>query len=142
MMSASKNNDNNNNNNNSNSNNDEIAPDTPVFTSMLIRSASPAMPGPRSVNHVAKQQRFEAPVLKSRAPLAVESNTATASWEPHRIPQLPEYYPLERSHVSMKNVDRMEVCNRIAECLRTESVSATFTEVRAAVLLDSGLLHD
>mmetsp|Transcript_30043 Transcript_30043/g.49637 ORF Transcript_30043/g.49637 Transcript_30043/m.49637 type:complete len:368 (-) Transcript_30043:135-1238(-) len=122
------------NNNNMNDNND-IAPDMPEMRSVLIRSSAPAMPQMRSFSDTKQAPQY-APIVRKQAPIDISvaptpTPTSTITWQPSSVPQLPDYYPLERSHVTITNVDCAEVAHRISECLRNESIAATFTENKA-----------
>lgn len=116
----------NNNNNNSNKNNSDIVPDMPQMRSVLIRSSvEPAMPGPNKFGGLAKSDAWIQNHSAKTAVVGVRS-----SWKPVNVPKLPEMYPLERSHVSIPDADAVEIARRIADCLRKESITATFEEVR------------
>ena len=100
----------------------QIAPDVPEMRSVLIRSAPPALPS-RSLQ------------LTKESPFSLKTNINTlkakgeSGWKLSNIPKLPEMYPLERSHAYVKGIAGEEVASRIAECLRKESIMATFDDV-------------
>jgi hypothetical protein len=109
-----------------NKNNDDIVPDMPQMRSVLIRSSvEPAMPSPHNFGISAKSAPWSyGPSTK------IATVGAQPSWKPVNVPKLPEMYPLERSHVSIADADAVEIAMRIADCLRKESIAATFEEVR------------
>ena len=104
----------------------EVAPDVPQMRSVLIRSTQvPSIPSRSShfdtKHDFLRSERVEAtPSIKSRV---------GTSWKPRNVPKLPEMYPLERSHATINDADTIEIAERIAECLRTKSIAATFDEV-------------
>lgn len=107
-------------------NNNDIAPDVPQMRSVLIRSAeAPSIPSRSSLQFNSKSGKphclsYVVPSIKSRA---------GSSWKPCNVPKLPEVYMLERSHVSIPDADALEIAERIAECLRTQSITASFDDV-------------
>jgi hypothetical protein len=114
---------------NNNNNNNDIVPEMPQMRSVLIRSlVEPSMPGRNSFGVSAKAAPWIQNPSTKIAVVGVRS-----SWKPVNVPKLPEMYPLERSHVSIPDADAVEIAMRIADCLRKESIAATFEEVRLLV---------
>lgn len=110
-----------------NNNNNDIVPEMPQMRSVLIRSSvEPAMPGRNSFGVSAKTAPWIQNPSTKIAVVGVRS-----SWKPVNVPKLPELYPLERSHVSIPDADAVEIAMRIADCLRKESIAATFEENKA-----------
>lgn len=110
-------------------NNSEIAPDVPQMRSVLIRSAeAPSIPSHSSFHFSAKSAKPYATVQPMVT--SIQSH-AGSPWKPRNVPKLPEVYILERSHVSIPDADALEIAERIAECLRTQSIAATFDDNKA-----------
>jgi hypothetical protein len=100
-------------------NDKEIIPDTPEMRSVLISSAPPSRLG----------VRFEKESVLKQSKVAVVPKGSSSSWKPASVPQVPDDYRLSRSHILVKDVDGCQIANRIAECLRKESLTASFQEV-------------
>ena len=108
-------------------NNDEIVPDVPQMRSVLIRSAqTPAFPMRSGLEFTAKSES-PCEITVSVGPNI--SSRGGSTWRPYNIAKLPAMYPLERSHVSIPNANATEIAQRISECLRMHSISASYIEV-------------
>jgi hypothetical protein len=91
---------------------------------MLAPSMAPPMP--RSFSRAPpKPQRISSvePISKSQ-----QSAAPVQVWRVNEMVSLPAIYPLERTNVYVDNIAAQEVADRICECLRIESISATFDE--------------
>ena len=118
-------------------NNDEtrkpkIVEDVPIMRAMhmvapqretLIRSE------PLPTKH-AIQPGFQ---LKPFVKLEPEPLTLTP-WEVSKALAIPSYYRLERNHAHVHNATPPEVSDRIAQCLRKESIAATFDNKQVSML--------
>ena len=108
-------------------NNNDIAPDVPQMRSVLIRSAEvPSIPSRSSLQFNSKSGK---PLSSLSYVVSSTKSNAGSSWRPCNVPKLPEIYILERSHVSIPDADALEIAERIAECLRTQSITASFDDV-------------
>ena len=108
-------------------NNNEIAPDVPQMRSVLMHSAeAPSIPSRSRLEYSAKSVK---PVSPLPYVLPSIKSHAGGVWKPCNVPKLPEVYILERSHVAIPDADTLEIAERIAECLRTKSIAASFDNV-------------
>ena len=108
-----------NNNNNNNSRRNVVKEDAPIMRSVQIQSAvapTPLMPGRSAM----------APTTKI-APQKIARSVEKA-WKVHDLRPLPSFYRLERTHLTIDDASAEKVSMRIADCLRQESVSATFND--------------
>lgn len=116
--------------NNNNNPRHVVKEDAPVMRSVQIQSAPPSLSAP--------------PIMPGRSMIASsktapgrqqEKSLLNNAWKVHNLRPVPSFYKLERTHLSIKDASAEEVSHRIAECLRQESVSATFNddEVRARI---------
>jgi hypothetical protein len=107
-------------NNNNSNNHGEVAESTPPFRSVMMGQMAPP-PMPRSF---AMQEKVQAQQI--RMPTAPLSHDAP-SWRVSEPPALPAVYPLERTNVHV-DCSSQEVADRICNCLRVESIAATFSD--------------
>jgi hypothetical protein len=106
-------------NNNNNNNHGETVEDTPQYMSVMMRQLAPP-PMPRSF---ARPEKVQAQQIKvPTSPLS----PAAPSWPVSEPPALPAVYMLERTNVYV-DCSSQEVADRICNCLRVESIAATFS---------------
>lgn len=113
----------------------EPVPDVPHLRSVLIRSPSSfGVPAPRALS----EPKAPPPVIST-----LEQNK-NGPWKIENLLPLPEVYPLERTHVYIDALDVQNVAEKIAECLRKESIAAVFDNNKVRLNLckrDSYGLH-
>ena len=111
-----------------------VVEDVPQMRSVQIHSAHP----------VAPPRPFPA-ALSLAAPkvTAAPTNQISAAWKITQLRPVPTFYKLERTHIKINDCTAQEIAGRIADCLRQESVYATFNdeEVRERLARNS-LEHD
>jgi hypothetical protein len=110
-----------------NSDKQEIVEDVPQMRSVAMHSPM-AIPLSRSFPLANK-------VAPSRLVVSEDDHkvvSTTASWKVNDLVHLPSMHLLERSNVYVSNTEPFVVAQRIAECLRSQSIAATFfdNEVR------------
>jgi hypothetical protein len=108
-------------NNLDNSDKQEIVEDVPRMMSVAMHSPM-AIPLPRSFPLREK-------VTPSRLVTSDDDHkvvSAGASWKVNELVHLPSMHLLERSNVYVSNTEPSVVSQRIAECLRSLSIAATF----------------
>lgn len=112
-----------------------IIPDAPIMRSMMVAPAVPTIPR-RVAAPLAKQ------ALHSSASAAT-TKRATLSWnlEETAVLPLPSIYMLERTHTTV-NGSPAEIAKRIAECLRQESVQATYKSQEVSHTIESWNVWD
>jgi hypothetical protein len=139
-----------NSNNNNNSNNEDskrrtdIAEDLPAMRSVMIGGAIPAMPLRRTMHEPLVKgvpfgtklppaiQLIPTPSVKPTAYDNIATTSATVDaaaacrWQVTAALAVPSYYDFERTHARVKGVAVLEVSKRIDDCLRAESIAATF----------------
>jgi hypothetical protein len=109
-------------NNLGNSDKQEIVEDVPRMMSVAMHSSPMAIPLPRSFPLREK-------VTPSRLVASDDNHkvvSAGASWKVNELVHLPSMHLLERSNVYISNTEPSVVAQRIAECLRSQSIHATF----------------
>jgi hypothetical protein len=109
---------------------------------MLSPSMAPPMPRYFSIAPPKPLSRSSAssaePISKSPRSVA-----PVQVWTVNDLVSLPAVYPLERTNVYVDNSAAQEVADRICECLRIESISATFDEENKVRFYDlKELIHD
>lgn len=107
-------------------NEENITEDAPQMRSVALHSAMPTVPAFPRAGEIVKQ----APFLAS-TPVVAGAETHreyNVSWKVPALTSLPSVYFLERTNTHVANVSPQEVGRRISECLRTESIAATFHE--------------
>mmetsp|Transcript_12137 Transcript_12137/g.29481 ORF Transcript_12137/g.29481 Transcript_12137/m.29481 type:complete len:374 (+) Transcript_12137:169-1290(+) len=95
----------------------QVVEDKPQMRSMMVMSAAPMIPRAAPIasrNKMAPPQLTKAPKIE-----------ASSGWSVHSLSPLPPIYCLERTHLNVDDsVDN--VADRIADCLRSESIASTF----------------
>jgi hypothetical protein len=112
-------------NNISNSDKQEIVEDVPQMMSVAMHSPM-AMPSIRSsplMNKAAPGARL---VVSDGDRKVASSGPASSFWNLNTLVALPSMHLLERSNVYVSNTEPSVVAQRIAECLRSQSIAATF----------------
>jgi len=135
---------NNNNNNNNNSNEarrPKIVEDVPTFNSVAMMPAmAPMMPLRSAAAPLMKQAPMGAQIVDTALIDAIERKPLKETpWIVSKPLTIPSYYKLERSHVFVPNASPTEVSKRIAECLRIESIAATYDNTQVSNLLLVGV---
>jgi len=99
--------------------------DSPQMRSVAMVSRRPlTVPSPRSFG-LAKTS-YSSPVVNpvpKNAPLL-----AATSWKVNQLLPLPTNYLLERTNIYVADLDPQKVADNIADCLRKESISATYDD--------------
>jgi hypothetical protein len=91
---------------------------------MLAHSMAPPMP--RSFS-IAPSKPLRRPAVEQISK-SQQSTAPVQVWRINELVSLPAIYPLERTNVYVDNSAGQDVADRICECLRIESISATFDE--------------
>jgi hypothetical protein len=114
-------------NNNSNSDKQEIVEDVPQMMSVAMHSPMASMPSIRSSPLMSKASPSR--LVVSDGDHKVASNgPASSFWNLNTLVALPSMHLLERSNVYVSNTEPSVVAQRIAECLRSQSIAATFCD--------------
>jgi hypothetical protein len=122
---------------------DEIVEDAPIMRSVTMMPAPspitafpPPMPG-RSVFSESSLLK-QSPSLSKSALFVPKELKEGHVWKPKAL-ALPLFYQLARSRVAVRGASAQEVANRIAECIRKESIAAVYDDeqVRRKKLRDS-----
>jgi len=133
-------------NNNINNSNEarrpKIVEDAPTFNSVAMMPAmAPMMP----LRSAAAPPMKHAPMgAQTVEPAFIDTTERKplkeTPWIVSKALTIPSYYQLERSHVFVPNSSPTEVSKRIAECLRIESIAATYdnTQVSGVLLVVVG----
>ena len=110
----------------SNNNQRRIVEDAPVMRSVRVQSSTPAMapPMPFGRGVVSMAPSKIAPTNQVGAPPPV----ATKAWKVSQLRPVPTFYKLERTHIKITDASVEDIASRIADCLREESVYATFND--------------
>jgi len=63
------------------------------------------------------------------------NTTVVGSWvvDDQALKGLPDWYPLERTHVAVFNASAQQIMDRIADCLREKSIAATLDDQKVAL---------
>jgi hypothetical protein len=112
---------------------DDIVEDAPIMRSVTMMPArSPITAFPPSMPMPVRSM-FNEPSLKqspssSKTDYFVPKESKDGQvWKPKAL-VLPSFYQLERSRVVVKGASAQEVANRIAECVRKESIAAIYDD--------------
>lgn len=116
--------------NNGNNNQRRVVEDAPQMRSVRIGSAAPAMqaPPPMPFGRTTLAPTKIAPTN--------QINTATSvdkGWKISPLRPVPSFYKLERTHLKINDASPEQIAARIADCLRQESVYATFNDEEASI---------
>lgn len=115
----------------SNGNNEEpkISEDVPTMRSVMIGSAAPAMPLRRTLPELmSKESPTKLRVSMQPNDEATSSKDSIARWNVTAALQVPSYYDFERTHARVKGLSPKEVSQRIDDCLRENSIAATYDD--------------
>jgi hypothetical protein len=110
----------------SNQSSASIPEDTPQYRSVML-APSMAPPMPRSFS-IAPPKPLRRSSVEPKISKSQQSAAPVQVWRVNELVSLPEIYPLERTNVYVDNSSAQEVADCICECLRIESISATFDE--------------
>lgn len=86
--------------------------------------APPPMPMGRSMLAPTKIT----PTIQTQSSTAVDK-----AWKVSQLRPVPSFYKLERTHLKINDASPQQIAARIADCLRQESVYATFNDEEACV---------
>lgn len=107
-----------------------IVEDAPQMRSVKIQSLAPALQAPPPMPF----GRGAVSVAPSKIATTNQSTTAAGkAWKVSQLRPVPSFYKLERTHLKIDDVSVEEIASRIADCLRQESVYATFNDEEATV---------
>lgn len=116
----------------SNNQRNVVKEDAPVMRSVQILSQAPSMqapPIPFGRVSVAPSKTAIAPKVQ----LGESVSVVDKAWKVSQLRPVPSFYRLERTHLKIDDASAGEIATRIADCLRQESVHATFNEDEAMV---------
>jgi hypothetical protein len=85
-----------------------------------------AMPSIRSSSPLMNKASPARLVVSNGDHKVASSGPASSFWKLNTLVALPPMHLLERSNVYVSNTEPSVVAQRIAECLRSQSISATF----------------
>jgi hypothetical protein len=114
-------------NNNDKQRRPKIVEDVPTMMSVaMMPSMAPPIPLRVSAPFLkpALEPYHDSKVKVSRLPPVVEG----APWKVSKPLAIPSYYQLDRTHVYVPDASSLEVSERIADCLRKNSIAATFDD--------------
>ena len=111
----------------SNNNQRRIVEDAPEMRSVMIQSSTPAMQAPPPMPF-ARGVVSTAPTKIAPTNQRVSAPVATKAWKVSQLRPVPAFYKLERTHIRINDASVEEIASRIADCLREESVYATFND--------------
>jgi len=102
---------------------------------MLGQAPMPTIPRPTSF-----EPKSSAPASIRADKAQATSNPKSTSWkvDAESVPFLPSYVPLERAHVWLKQEQCSTVAQRIAECMKKESIAATYDDGKAIAYAETG----
>lgn len=109
---------------NSNSDKQEIVEDVPQMMSVAMHSPM-AMPSIRSSPSMNKASPSRL-VVSDGDHKVTSTGPASSFWNLNTLVALPSMHLSERSNVYVSNTEPAVVAQRIAECLRSQSIAATF----------------
>ena len=107
--------------------------DSPQMRSVAMVSRQPlTVPSPRSFG-LAKKTSQSSPVVTAVNPVvpknALLPMSATTSWKVNQLLlPLPTNYLLERTNIYVADLEPQKVADNISDCLRKESISATYDD--------------
>lgn len=104
----------------------KITEDVPEMRSVMIGSAIPAMPLRRTTLPAGKESTPKLRVSMQLNDEAPSSKESSPQWNVTAALPVPSYYDFERTHTRVKGLSPNLVSQRIDECLRENSIAATY----------------
>ena len=112
----------------SNNNQRRIVEDAPQMRSVKIQSSTPAMQAPPPMPFGRGVVSLAPTKIAPTNQYTATSAPVGKAWKVSQLRPVPSFYKLERTHLKIDDAAVEEIASRIADCLRQESVHATFND--------------
>ena len=129
---------------NSNNNNQQrrtvVKEDAPQMRSVRIQAA-PVTPPMLFGRTTVGPSKAAAPTSQMTTTATTANSTPTVvdhAWKVSQLRPVPSFYRLERTHLKIGDATVQDISDRIAACLREESVSATFHNDEVRYIISTG----